>query len=179
MKLLVALFILLGVSVLCVRAARVPIRHRWRRRQARTMSVALCGIDRNQPAPMIFARLRAMDALAFEELLLESFATRGLRVIRNRRYTGDGGVDGKVVLCGQTWLIQAKRYSSAIRPEHVEAFAALCRRQGKPGLFIHTGRTGGLSRALLDRHRDVQLISGDQLIALVTGQPFAIRGVTL
>lgn len=39
----------------------------------------------------VFARLRAMDPLAFEELLLECFERRDHQVIRNRRYTGDGG----------------------------------------------------------------------------------------
>jgi restriction system protein len=175
--LLAIIITLLIVAALIARAARVPLRHRWRRRQARTMSVAFRGADRLQPPACIYARLRAMDALAFEELLLESFAMRGLKVMRNQRYTGDGGVDGRVTIGGQTWLIQAKRYASAIRPEHVEAFALLCRRHGAPGLFIHTGRTGDLSRSLLDRHQHVELISGERLIALLTGNQLMLKGV--
>ena len=144
--------------------------------QARTMCIALRGPDRSQPPARIYARLRAMDALAFEELLLESFAMRGHKVVRSHRYTGDGGVDGQVVIGGQTWLIQAKRYASAIRPEHVEAFALLCRRRGMPGLFIHTGRTGGLSRNLIDRHQHIEFISGERLLALLTGGQLTFKG---
>lgn len=175
--LLTTLTVLLIVAATIARAAHVPLRHRWRRRQARTMCVALRGPDRSQPPARIYARLRAMDALAFEDLLLESFAMRGHKVVRNRRYTGDGGLDGRVTIGGQTWLIQAKRYASAIRPEHVEAFAILCRRHGAPGLFIHTGRTGGLSRNLLDRHQHIELISGERLLAFLTGGQLGLKGV--
>ncbi|WIW89637.1 restriction endonuclease [Sphingobium sp. V4] len=174
---LLVLIILLVVAALVARLVQIPLRHRWRRRQARTMCVAFRGPDRTQPPARIYARLRAMDALAFEELLLESFAMRGHRVIRNPRYTGDGGIDGQVVIGGQNWLIQAKRYASAIRPEHVEAFALLCRRQGKPGLFIHTGRTGGMSRSLLDRHKNVELVSGERLLTLLTGGSLMLKGI--
>src|SRR3546814_1841072 len=66
-----------------------------------------------------------MEPLAFEELLLECFERRAIQVVRNRRYTGDGGIDGKVKICGWVWLVQAKRYADTIRPEHVEAFAQL------------------------------------------------------
>lgn len=174
--LLALLTVLLIVAVLIMRVAHIPLRHRWRRHQAKTMCIAFHGLDRSQPPARIYARVRAMDALAFEELLLESFAMRGHRVTRNRRYTGDKGLDGRVVIGDQTWLIQAKRYSSAIRPEHVDSFALLCRQHGAPGLFIHTGRTGGLSRGFLDRHQHVELISGERLLALLTGGRLALKG---
>lgn len=174
--LLAVLTVLLIVAALVARITHVPLRHRWRRRQARTMCLAFRGADRAQPPGRIYTRLRAMDALAFEELLLESFAMRGHKVVRNRRYTGDGGIDGQVAIAGQTWLIQAKRYASAIRPEHVEAFALICSRRGMPGLFIHTGRTGGLSRGLLERHQHVELISGERLLALLTGGQLSLKG---
>ena len=73
------------------------------------MCDALYGRDRNQPPPLIYARLRAMDALAFEELVLESFERRGHRVVRNRRYTGDGGIDGQVVIDGR--VVELKKYA--------------------------------------------------------------------
>src|SRR3546814_6309274 len=76
---------------------------------------------------------------------------RGHRVIRNRRYTGDGGIDGEVIIDGQRWLIQAKRYRDAIRPEHVWDFAQMCATRRRRGMFIHTGRTGGMSRTVVDR----------------------------
>jgi restriction system protein len=172
------LFTLLAAAVLILlyRRYRVPVRHRWRRRQAQVMFAQLCGRDRHQPAVLHFARLRAMDALAFEELLLEAFERRGFRVIRNPRYSGDGGLDGQVVISGRTWLIQAKRYASAIRPDHVRDFATLCSRRGQSGLFIHTGRTGGQSREALAGAAEIEIISGQRLLALLTGAPIVLPG---
>ncbi len=176
---IVILCIAIIVAVFAWRATRVPIRHRWRRRQARAMCEALFGRDRTQPPALIYARLRAMDALAFEELLLESFERRGCRVVRNRRYTCDGGIDGQVVIDGRIWLIQAKRYAAAIRPEHVLAFASLCAARGTPGLFIHTGRTGNSSRGIVAHHAPVEIVAGQQLLALVTGGGVVIGGRAL
>lgn len=173
---IVILCLAIIIAACAWRASRVPIRHRWRRRQARVMCESFCGRDRSQPPALIYARLREMDALAFGELLLESFARRGCRVVRNRRYTGDGGIDGRVVIDGRVWLIQAKRYAGAIRPEHVEAFASLCAARGASGLFIHTGRTGNRSRDIVGRYVGVEVVSGSQLIALITGRPLAIGG---
>ncbi|QUT08154.1 restriction endonuclease [Sphingobium phenoxybenzoativorans] len=168
------LLLILGAAFLALvfRHYRIPIRHRWRRRQARTMCEQLRGRDRDQPAGIHYARLRAMDPLAFEELLLEAFERRGYRVIRNRRYTGDGGVDGEVIIDGEHWLIQAKRYRDAIKPEHVWNFAQLCATRRRRGLFIHTGRTGGMSRAVVDRATGIEIVSGQRLLALLTGAPF-------
>jgi len=151
---------------------RVPVKHGWRRRQARTMAAQLRGRDRLQPPQLLYARLRAMDPLAFEELLLESIERRGYKVIRNRRYTGDGGIDGQVVIVGAIWLIQTKRYADTIRPEHVAAFEALCRARGKRGLFIHTGRTGPQSRAVVAHGSTIEILSGRALLSLLTDGPF-------
>ena len=136
------------------------------------MCEQLRGRDRDQPVALHYARFRAMDPLAFEELLLEAFERRGHRVIRNCRYTGDGGVDGEVIIDGIRFLIQAKRYKDAIRPEHVWDFAQLCATRRQRGLFIHTGRTGGMSRAVVDGATGIQIVSGQKLLALLTGAPF-------
>lgn len=168
--LLPTLFAMLLVFLL--RRYHIPIKHRWRRRQARAMCEQLRGPDRDQPAGLHYARLRAMDPLAFEELLLEAFEQRGHRVIRNRRYTGDGGVDGEVVIDGERWLIQAKRYRDAIRPEHVRDFAMLCATRKRRGMFIHTGRTGGMSRTVVLSADGIEIVSGQRLLALLTGAPF-------
>lgn len=168
--LLAMLFVIL--SVFLFKRYRIPFHHRWRRRQARTMCEQLRGPDRDQPAGLHYARLRAMDPLAFEELLLEAFERRGYRVIRNRRYTGDGGVDGEVVIDGEHWLIQAKRYRETIRPEHVRDFAMLCATRRRRGMFIHTGRTGGMSRTVALGAEGIEIVSGQRLLALLTGAPF-------
>jgi len=169
---LLLMIVCAALVALLYRHYRVPIRHRWRRRQARTMCEQLCGRDRDQPAALHYARLRAMDPLAFEELLLEAFERRGHRVIRNRRYTGDGGVDGVVIIDGQRWLIQAKRYRDAIKPEHVREFAMLCATRRRRGMFIHTGRTGGMSRTICSSADGIEIVSGQRLLALLTGEPF-------
>lgn len=163
-------FVLILLALALARL-RIPLRHRWRRRQARTMASQLCGPDRLQPPQLLYARLRAMDPLAFEELLLESFERCGHKVVRNRRYTGDGGIDGQVVIDGATWLIQAKRYASAVRPDHVVAFDTLCQAHRCRGLFIHTGRTGPQSRLTVSHSGTVRIISGQTLLALLTGGP--------
>jgi restriction system protein len=172
------LSIVVGIVLLAwfLRGSRTPVKHRWRRQQARIMCRQLQGRDRSQPPAVVFAPLRRMDPLAFEELLLECFERRAIEVVRNLRYTGDGGVDGKVRICGWIWLVQAKRYKDTIRPEHVDAFAQLCATKSMPGLFIHTGRTGPSTRTLLNRHPHIQIISGEQLLALIRGEPVLIRG---
>jgi restriction system protein len=168
---------LLAIVVIGFRVLHVPVRHRWRRRQAHTMCIQLQGRDRGQPAALVYARLRAMDPLAFEELLLEAFEQRGHRVIRNRRYTGDGGVDGEVIIDGRRWLIQAKRYRDAIKPEHVREFAMLCAARKQRGMFIHTGRTGGMSRTICSSADGIEIVSGQRLLALLTGAPFEPGGL--
>jgi hypothetical protein len=45
-----------------------------------------------------------------------------------------------------------------------------------PGLFIHTGRTGPSTRTLLNRHPHIQIISGEQLLALIRGAPVLVGG---
>lgn len=172
MNLVLLLILCAALLALVFRHYRVPIRHRWRRRQAREIYEQLRGRDRDQPAGIHYARLRAMDPLAFEELLLEAFERRGHRVIRNRCYTGDGGVDGEVIIDGERWLIQAKRYRETIRPEHVSDFAQLCATRRRRGLFIHTGRTGGMSRDVVSIAPNIEIVSGQRLLALLTGAPF-------
>ncbi|EPB6698677.1 restriction endonuclease, partial [Escherichia coli] len=88
-------------------------------------------------------------------------------VIHNPCYSGDGGLDGQVVINGERWLIQAKRYGRTIRPAHIDAFGELLRREGCRGFFIHTGRTGPASRARLTLWPDIELVSGQRLLKLL------------
>jgi restriction system protein len=60
--------------------------------------------------------LRKISPYVFEELLLSAFERQGLSVVRNASYSGDGGLDGQVIIDGEHWLIQAKRYSRAVSP---------------------------------------------------------------
>lgn len=111
--------------------------------------------------------LRKINPYVFEELLLTAFERQGYRIRRNRRYSGDGGLDGQVWIDGQRYLIQAKRYACTITPAHVAEFGALVRREGCRGLFVHTGRTGPKSRAALASFPEIELLSGQRLLELL------------
>ena len=107
----------------------------------------------------------------FEELLLLAFKKRGFKVIRNQRYTGDGGIDGIVVLPNQQKIaIQAKRYQAHINPKHVQDFQQDLRRKGcDGGYFIHCGKTG--QRSYRNLSPNIKLISGLKLHALLVFEP--------
>ncbi|HBD1844113.1 TPA: restriction endonuclease [Salmonella enterica] len=114
--------------------------------------------------------LRKINPYVYEELLLLAFERQGMTVIRNKSYSGDGGFDGQVFINNERWLIQAKRYSRPIVPEHIREFAALLAQERCRGLFIHTGRTGDKSRALLRVYSDITIISGERLLKLLAGK---------
>ena len=123
--------------------------------------------------------LRKVHSAVAEEVVLTLFERSGTYVLRNRRYTGDGGVDGQVYIPGMGWAaIQTKRYSSAINPAHVADFAALVRRKGfAAGVFVHTGRTGPMSRRAI-AGTPIFFLSGEQLCACVAGaSPLAVLRV--
>jgi restriction system protein len=112
--------------------------------------------------------LRKIDPFVFEELLLYSFHLNGAKVIRNKRYTNDGGIDGKVMDHKGNSLIQAKRYSSHIDLSHVKEFNILIEESNwaNHGYFIHTGRTGkGVYETL--KGSNITLISGKKLVNFI------------
>lgn len=154
--------------VTCVLAAikiLVPKKKRWRQKAAKRVLERLQTLDSLQKK---LAYLRKIDAFIFEELILEAFERRGCRVERNRRYTGDGGIDGKLWIYKQLYLVQAKRYSNHISAAHVREFVDLCAQHRSKGIFVHTGRTGKLSKEIAQQCSNVTIISGERLIQLVT-----------
>jgi restriction system protein len=138
--------------------------HRRRERQARRNLLKLAEIP--EPGHKL-AYLRRIDPFVFEEMILETFQQRGYKVKRNSRYTGDGGIDGRVWLDGELFLIQAKRYAGHISAAHVQEFCNLVASHGCKGFFIHTGKTGGSSRLLADSQNNVWIISGGKLLDLL------------
>lgn len=75
------------------------------------------------------------------------------------KYTGNGGLDGRVTIALKLYLIEAKRYRGYIDLKHIRDFHRVI--QGKDavgGFFIHTGRTGELSKELL-REYQITLLS--------------------
>ena len=111
------------------------------------------------------AYLRKINPFVFEELLLSAFLRKGCKVERNKRYTGDGGIDGKVIYKGQTYLVQAKRYTGHINPNHVYAFEDTISASGaKGGFFVHTGRT---SKSIFVKYPELHIVSGQKLLNLI------------
>lgn len=164
---LIVLFVAVMLGLNC-RGRETASRRRHRRYQATAMRVLarlpLLGGDGQR-----LAYLRKINPYVFEELLLLAFERQGYAVIRNTAYSGDGGLDGQVIIEGKTYLIQAKRYGRTITPSHITRFGALLRHHHCDGFFIHTGRTGKLSHALLQNHPHIHLVSGQKLLALLAG----------
>ena len=113
-----------------------------------------------------FGIIRNADPFVVEEAILTAYKRAGHRIRRNRRYTGDGDIDGFVRLNRKWHAIQAKRYRSAIRPNHVHDFAAVCSRRRVPGIFFHFGRTGPKSAEAFRVHSNIRRVSGQEALDL-------------
>lgn len=169
-----------GVSCVLVRCAsqlfnamrmrRLP-EHRWRVGQSRAVLRAVRQFRGDGYAARCLAYLRSVDPLVFEEVVLSALEDAGLFVLRNPRYSGDGGIDGKVWLPGQGWYaVQSKRYGGHVNHHHVAAFGeAICRHGFGAGLFLHTGRSGAAVYPHLTKSK-VVLVSGASLVKLVLGR---------
>ena len=112
--------------------------------------------------------VRKMHPHAVEELVLSAAEAAGHKIRRNQKYVGDGGFDGMICLDEQWHLVQTKRYSSAINPQHVRDFGQLCLRHNMPGLFVHFGRTG--PQAKLACNHMIRIISGPSVLSLIAGR---------
>lgn len=112
----------------------------------------------------IFAYLRKIDPYVFEELLLEALLAKGFQIVRNKRYSGDGGIDGKAYYKDQLYYIQAKRYKKYVSLQHLNEFKKVV--GDKKGLFIHTGKTGKDTYSEF-KHTNIEIISGQRLINLL------------
>lgn len=122
------------------------------------------------PLPAVIGTLRSCNPFVFEELLLNIFAEiEEFKIVRNKRYTGDGGIDGRFYFDDYPFLIQAKRYTSHINPQHVEEFAHKIKiYNAEFGLFIHTGKTGNQSwQNARSSRKDLMIVSGQKLVDLV------------
>lgn len=121
---------------------------------------------KGEPPEHQMTLLRQVNPFVFEEIILTAIKRRGCKIVRNKRYTGDGGVDGRCYLNGKEYLIQAKCYSTHINPAHVKDFARICRYRKKRGLFIHTGRTGAKSKSIANAE-GIEIISGERLLKML------------
>ena len=145
--------------------------HRRRIAQSRAVLRAVRRFTGDGYAARCLGYLRSVDPLVFEEVVLSALEDAGLFVLRNKRYSGDGGIDGKVWLPGDGWYaVQSKRYGGHVNHQHVAAFGeAICHHGFGAGLFLHTGRSGGAVYPHLTRSK-VVLVSGASLVQLVLGR---------
>lgn len=127
------------------------------------------GMMSEEQTTYMLAVLRAICPFIFEELLLHCLEDLGFGVKRSR-YTFDGGIDGIV------WddderkiLLQAKRYSGEINPQHVLDFSdVICQdEEAVGGLLIHTGITCIRSQELREHFSHLDIVEGCGLRELV------------
>lgn len=166
---LVVLLIAFATALGLLLSACRSVTQRRHRRYQKQAARALLRLSRLRDEPARISWLRKMNPYVFEEMLLTALSRQGLRIQRNARYSGDGGADGTVWINGRRFLIQAKRYSATISAAHVSAFGLLTERERCSGLFIHTGRTGEVSRDALRHYSGITLISGQRLLRLLAG----------
>jgi restriction system protein len=156
-----------GVSILLLLLINVKRRQSRHKFKIKMASKALDKLrEINSPA-MQFSYIRKIDPYVFEEMILTALSRRGHRITRSRSYSGDGGVDGEVVINGNRVLIQAKRYSGYIKSVHVEHFHKLCEKEKNDGLFVHSGKTGKKAKES-SRKNLVEIVSGRKLLMLLT-----------
>ncbi|QKX07725.1 restriction endonuclease (plasmid) [Aquimarina sp. TRL1] len=112
--------------------------------------------------------LRKIDPFVFEELLLTSFKTKGYKIKRNKKYTGDGGIDGIIYDSNKNKIIiQAKRYSGYVNLQDLYEFNNLVySNKAYKGYFVHTGKTGKKAHKHF-KNSNIEIISGSSLINLI------------
>jgi len=155
-------------------SVRRKYHHGWRIRSGAKALGKVRSFVGEGRAGRIFSYLRKLDTAVFEELVLEALRPCGYIDKRNGRYTGDGGIDGRIWHCDRGWgAIQCKRYSGPIATADLRKFVHDLRREGLQfGFFIHTGKTPSSvdRRGLRMAVPSVEIVSGQQLIDLIDGR---------
>lgn len=138
---------------------------RWRVESSKS---ALKKIKSIEIPAQVIAYIRKMDPFTFEEMILTSINRNTfVKIERNKRYTGDGGIDGKFFINGSLFLIQAKRYHGLVKTSDIEDLLQKTTYHNATGsLFIHTGKT---STVALKRYSEgkVFIVSGHAMVALI------------
>ena len=119
----------------------------------------------------IIAYLRKIDPFVFEEIMLSVIEDSNLRIYRNMQYTGDGGIDGIFKLPQGKVLIQCKRYSNYINHTDVTKLSTKVKKDKYfLGLFVHTGKTGDMSRKATNENQNIVFLSGSTLVEVLIGK---------
>jgi restriction system protein len=117
----------------------------------------------------IFTKLRRLDPFLYEELILTSIDINNpnVEITRNKRYTGDGGIDGVIKINGVIVAIQAKCYTNEIVTSDVLKLQTDMAKVGATyALFVHTGRTRPATWTKT-KDSNVFIVSGASMIALL------------
>ena len=161
-------FISFAILVLaCLLRSRSATKRRHSRRIRSAEGVRNLLAEGSLVPAQAFSYLRKVNPYTFEELVLEGFLKDGYKVRRNKRYSGDGGIDGRVSKDGEEYLVQSKRYRGYISRQHVEDFSRVCTRECLKGFFVHTGKTGDASWETAGTFGNVEIVSGDRMLRLV------------
>lgn len=162
------LALIIGIfSLLGLRGRKV---NRWRVRTSHDVLVTLGEIGKSKGFASQIKFLRSLkDPFLFEEMILSAIEKKGHKIQRNKRYTGDGGIDGRAFLNGRLILIQAKKYTGKIITADLARFIKQCEEQKAIGLFVHTGTTPKPAFKLCEG-REVEIVSGVKLIELLLPQ---------
>ena len=149
--------------------------HKWRKKSAH---IALKKIRTFEHEGQIFSYLRKIDPFVMEELILNTLENRkDIIIIRNEKYTGDGGVDGRFIHIinneKRLYLVQVKRYSKHINANDIKKLDEQIKKEkAYKGLFVHTGKSGKLVYENLSLSRKIDLVSGNKLIKLILNGTF-------
>ncbi len=154
------------VVLLLILFRRYRVRHGRHKRMQRTAGRVRSKILTLPGFPQKLAYLRKINPFVFEELLLDGFELGGHKIARNKRYTGDGGIDGKVWIGNTLYLIQAKRYTGHVAIAHIKEFNELLERHQCKGFFCHTGKTRDSGKEFASTSR-LSIVSGQKLIQLI------------
>lgn len=148
-------------------------RHHFKIQQSKKILLRIRSFEGDNLTERKLSYLRKINPFTFEELILSALEESGAKIKRNKRYTGDGGVDGKFKIDGNWYLIQAKRYSNYISLKDMEKFEILCKKQKIRGVFIHTGKVG---KDTLSRYNNkhIKIIGPYEFIDFIDGKPLIV-----
>src|SRR5690606_21245490 len=107
---------------------------------------------------------QAMSPYAFEYLITECLKGQGNQIRKLRRVSGDGGIDGMVMLNKRWHIIQAKRYANPVSAGIVQEFLQLCIEKRMPGVFVASSGFTAPARRLADRQARLTLWDGVSLV---------------
>lgn len=150
-------------------------RHHYKIKQGSRILKKIRTFDDSNNEKRIISYLQKIDPFTFEEMLLTLFKESGAKIYRNKKYTGDGGIDGKFKYNGKWYLIQAKRYKNYINAKDVEKFDLLCKLKKMNGVFIHTGLTGKASKTIADNSTHIEIIEPEDLVKFINGHAITIK----